>query len=91
MLAVTNNKPLAIGLVLIAFCIGLIFAPLAAIVLVVQWGLRRINERYPSSPQLPMGLVLAAGMVANLVVLPVGLFWGWVCGKELGPPPGYGE
>ncbi|HTQ38345.1 MAG TPA: hypothetical protein VMJ32_04920 [Pirellulales bacterium] len=83
----------------VAVVLGILLLPLAAIVLLVAWIQRK---RHPDGAERSTGkvkavaemvwllAVMGAGMVLNIVVLPIGLFWYWIRGKPLPPPPEIG-
>jgi hypothetical protein len=70
--------------VVFAYIIAIVLLPLATIVLLLAYLDRKLHLRGESRGILA-SLVMPAGMVLNVVVLPIGICWLWVFGNTAKP------
>lgn len=65
--------------VVFAYIIAIVLLPLATIVLLLAYFYRKLHP-HGETPGILASLVMPAGMVLNVVALPIGICWLWVFG-----------
>jgi hypothetical protein len=67
-----------------AYLIAIVLLPLATIVLLLAYFDRKLHPR-SETPGILASLVMPAGMVLNVVALPIGICWLWMFGNTARP------
>lgn len=90
------NKLATVFLAVAVYVVAILLLPLAAVVVLVSIILRKFDSSDDSgddeNPSMVWAFaVMAAAMVINIAVLPIGLFWDWLLGKPSPSSPEIGS